>query len=77
MLTHESDVNYAHLDHRRCALPQYIPLCAAFSFLAVSVFLRLPILIKSLLIVFMGTIFALYIELSHISIFECFDDSIR
>lgn len=32
-------VNYAH---RKCALPQYISLSAAFSFLTVSIFLRYP-----------------------------------
>ncbi|XP_055914103.1 Ca(2+)/calmodulin-responsive adenylate cyclase isoform X1 [Eupeodes corollae] len=63
--------------HRKCSLPQYVSLSASFAFLSVSVFLRLPIIFKSLLIIIMGTIYALYIELSHINIFECYDNRVN
>lgn len=63
----------ANFEHRKCALPQYISLSAAFAFLSVSVFLRLPIFIKSTLVIVMTIVYALFIELSHIHIFECYD----
>ncbi|XP_016925277.2 Ca(2+)/calmodulin-responsive adenylate cyclase isoform X11 [Drosophila suzukii] len=63
--------------HRKCSLPQYVSLSAAFAFLSVSVFLRLPIIFKSLLVLGMGTIYALFIELSHQNIFECYDNRVN
>ncbi|GAB0099365.1 Adenylate cyclase [Sergentomyia squamirostris] len=60
--------------HRKCALPQYISLSAAFAFLSVSVFLRLPILIKSTVVILMTIVYALFIEVSHSHIFTCYDD---
>ncbi|KAM8718990.1 hypothetical protein ACLKA7_011655 [Drosophila subpalustris] len=63
--------------HRKCSLPQYVSLSAAFAFLSVSVFLRLPIIFKSLLVIGMGTIYALFIELSHQNIFECYDTIVK
>lgn len=63
----------ADFEHRKCSLPQYISLSAAFAFLSVSVFLRLPIFIKSTLVIIMTIGYALFIELSHIHIFECYD----
>ena len=44
-----------------------------FSYLAVSIFLRLPIAIKSLLLGAMGIVYILLIELSHAPVFECWD----
>lgn len=66
--------NYAH---RKCALPQYISLSAAFSFLTVSIFLRLPIMVKTFLIMLMGIMYCLFIELSHTNIFDCYDQRVE
>ena len=41
--------------------------------MAVSIFLRLPIAIKSLLLGAMGIVYILLIELSHAPVFECYD----
>lgn len=38
---------------------------------------RLPIIFKSLLVIGMGTIYALFIELSHQNIFECYDTIVK
>ncbi|XP_052862291.1 Ca(2+)/calmodulin-responsive adenylate cyclase [Anopheles cruzii] len=66
--------NYSH---RKCALPQYIALSAAYSFLTVSIFLRLPILIKTVLVTLMGLVYCLFIELSHANIFDCYDQRVE
>ncbi|XP_054088103.1 Ca(2+)/calmodulin-responsive adenylate cyclase isoform X9 [Zeugodacus cucurbitae] len=63
--------------HRKCSLPQYVSLSATFAFLSVSVFLRLPIIFKSFLILLMGTIYGLFIEMSHINIFDCYDSRVN
>jgi adenylate cyclase 1 len=59
--------------HRLCLLPHYILLSCMLSYLAVSIFLRLPIAIKSLLLGAMGTVYILLIELSHAPVFACWD----
>merc|ERR1719342_1077041 len=59
--------------HRWCPLPHYILLSCMLSYLAVAIFLRLPIAIKSLLLGAMGTVYILLIELSHAPVFECWD----
>ncbi|KAH8235519.1 hypothetical protein KR032_001805 [Drosophila birchii] len=69
--------SYPNDSHRKCSLPQYVSLSAAFAFLSVSVFLRLPIIFKSLLVLGMGTIYGLFIELSHQNIFECYDNRVN
>ncbi|XP_016981621.1 Ca(2+)/calmodulin-responsive adenylate cyclase isoform X11 [Drosophila rhopaloa] len=69
--------SYQNDSHRKCSLPQYVSLSAAFAFLSVSVFLRLPIIFKSLLVLGMGTIYGLFIELSHQNIFECYDNRVN
>ncbi|XP_055525526.1 Ca(2+)/calmodulin-responsive adenylate cyclase isoform X2 [Wyeomyia smithii] len=66
-----------HYAHRKCALPQYIALSAAFSFLTVSIFLRLPIMVKTFLVTLMGVMYCLFIELSHASIFDCYDQRVE
>ncbi|XP_057653494.1 Ca(2+)/calmodulin-responsive adenylate cyclase isoform X4 [Diorhabda carinulata] len=60
-------------DHRACPLPQYIVLSCALGYLAVAIFLRLPILLKASLLVVMSTVYILHIELSHIELFFCYD----
>jgi len=62
-----------HPGHRWCPLPHYILLSCMLSYLAVSIFLRLPIAIKSLLLGAMGIVYILLIELSHAPVFECWD----
>merc|ERR550532_5494 len=59
--------------HRWCPLPHYILLSCMLSYLAVAIFLRLPIAIKSLLLGAMGTVYILLIELSHAPVFACWD----
>ncbi|XP_054727054.1 Ca(2+)/calmodulin-responsive adenylate cyclase isoform X1 [Anastrepha obliqua] len=71
ILAHHSEA------HRKCSLPQYVSLSATFAFLSVSVFLRLPTIFKSLLILLMGTIYGLFIEMSHINIFNCYDSRVN
>ncbi|XP_043069040.1 Ca(2+)/calmodulin-responsive adenylate cyclase isoform X1 [Drosophila bipectinata] len=69
--------SYSNDSHRKCSLPQYVSLSAAFAFLSVSVFLRLPIIFKSLLVLGMGTIYGLFIEMSHQNIFKCYDNRVN
>ncbi|XP_041766991.1 Ca(2+)/calmodulin-responsive adenylate cyclase isoform X3 [Anopheles merus] len=71
---HQPLNNYSH---RKCALPQYIALSAAYSFLSVSIFLRLPILIKTVLVTLMALVYCLFIELSHANIFDCYDQRVE
>ncbi|KAH1009575.1 hypothetical protein HUJ04_001908 [Dendroctonus ponderosae] len=63
-------------DHRACPLPQYIVLSCALGYLAVAIFLRLPILLKASLLFVMSTIYVLLIELSHIDLFNCYDSRV-
>ncbi|XP_018562676.1 Ca(2+)/calmodulin-responsive adenylate cyclase isoform X3 [Anoplophora glabripennis] len=60
--------------HWECPLPHYIVLSCALGYLAVAIFLRLPILLKALLLLIMSTVYILLIELSHINLFRCYDD---
>jgi adenylate cyclase 1 len=59
--------------HRLCLLPHYILLSCMLSYLAVAIFLRLPIAIKSLLLGAMAVVYILLIELSHAPVFACWD----
>lgn len=63
--------------HRKCLLPQYISVTSAFSFLAISIFLRLPFLIKTLIVTLIGIIYVLFIELSHRDVFDCYDNRVN
>lgn len=42
-----------------------------------SFFLRLPFLIKTALVFLMGIVYSLYIQLSHIDIFTCYDERVN
>lgn len=64
-------------DHRACPLPQYIVLSCAVGYLAVALFLRLPILLKASLLIIMSTIYILLIELSHFDVFLCYDRRVK
>ncbi|VEN35344.1 unnamed protein product, partial [Callosobruchus maculatus] len=72
-----SNVTLDESDHRACPLPQYIVLSCALGYLAVAIFLRLPILLKASLLVIMSTVYVLLIELSHIELFTCYDSRVR
>ena len=61
--------------HRWCPLPQYAVLSCLLGFLTVAIFLRLPIMIKGLLLCAMGLVHILLIELSHKQIFDCFGEA--
>ncbi|XP_042877202.1 adenylate cyclase type 1-like isoform X5 [Penaeus japonicus] len=56
-----------------CPLPEYIPLSCIVGFMAVAVFLRLPVLVKTLLLVSMATVYSLLIFITHLRLFECYD----
>ncbi|XP_076330017.1 adenylate cyclase type 1-like [Tachypleus tridentatus] len=60
-------------DHRSCPLPQYIYISCCLTFFPVVVFLQLPILLKGVLLLPMATIFLLVIEMTHTSLFYCYD----
>lgn len=64
-------------DHRACPLPQYIIISCSLGYLAIAIFLRLPILIKCALLALMATIYILLIELSHINVFSCYDTRVQ
>ncbi len=59
--------------HRWCPLPHYAVLSCLIGFMTVAIFLRLPIMIKGLLLSAMALVHVLLIELSHKPIFTCFD----
>uniref|UniRef100_T1J6T7 adenylate cyclase n=1 Tax=Strigamia maritima TaxID=126957 RepID=T1J6T7_STRMM len=61
------------LHHRSCPLPQYIMLSCVISYLAISIFLRLPVVIKLILAVSMAIVYILVIVLLHIDLFLCYD----
>ncbi|PSN35319.1 hypothetical protein C0J52_24529, partial [Blattella germanica] len=67
------DTSIYYHDHRACPLPQYIILSCTLGYLAVAVFLRLPILVKGILLIIMATVYILLIELSHAALFHCYD----
>ncbi|XP_044734406.1 Ca(2+)/calmodulin-responsive adenylate cyclase isoform X3 [Chrysoperla carnea] len=64
-------------DHRACPLPQYIILSCSLGYMAVAIFLRLPIALKACLLVVMSIVYVLLIELSHLDLFNCYDQRVR
>ncbi|XP_022249893.1 Ca(2+)/calmodulin-responsive adenylate cyclase-like isoform X2 [Limulus polyphemus] len=60
-------------DHRSCPLPQYIYISCCLTFFPIVIFLRLSILLKGALLLPMAAIFLLVIEMTHTSIFDCYD----
>ena len=65
------------LNHRSCPLPQYIFLSCIMGFLVVAVFLRLPIIMKAILLLAMAAVYSLVIQLSHLELFDCYDKYVR
>ncbi|KAG8315768.1 Adenylate cyclase type 1 [Homalodisca vitripennis] len=74
---HPANITSATGDHRACPLPHYIVISCSLGYMAVAVFLRLPILIKCALLALMATVYILLIELSHINIFHCYDTRVQ
>lgn len=60
-------------DHRACPVPLYITLGCCLSMLAVAVFLRLPILVKGILLSIMTAGYMAVILAYHKEIFDCYD----
>ncbi|KAK8747822.1 hypothetical protein OTU49_016629 [Cherax quadricarinatus] len=56
-----------------CPLPEYIPLSCVVGFMATAVFLRLPVLVKTLLLVSMAVVYSLLIFITHLPLFTCYD----
>ncbi|XP_039747499.1 Ca(2+)/calmodulin-responsive adenylate cyclase-like isoform X2 [Pararge aegeria] len=60
-------------DHLACPIPLYITLGCCLSMLAVAVFLRLPILVKGILLAVMTTGYVAVILIYHKHLFDCYD----
>ncbi|KAJ2952681.1 hypothetical protein O0L34_g7021 [Tuta absoluta] len=60
-------------DHRACPIPLYITLGCCLSMLAVAVFLRLPILVKGILLAVMTAGYMAVIMAYHKDLFDCYD----
>ncbi|KAM3963136.1 LOW QUALITY PROTEIN: adenylate cyclase type 1 [Aphomia sociella] len=60
-------------DHRACPVPLYITLGCCLSMLAVAVFLRLPILVKGVLLAVMTAGYMAVIMAYHKDLFDCYD----
>lgn len=60
-------------DHLACPIPLYITLGCCLSMLTVAVFLRLPILVKGILLAVMTAGYVAVILGFHRDIFDCYD----
>ncbi|KAG6442680.1 hypothetical protein O3G_MSEX002453 [Manduca sexta] len=60
-------------EHRACPVPLYITLGCCLSMLAVAVFLRLPILVKGVLLSTMTAGYMAVILAYHKALFDCYD----
>ncbi|XP_077515230.1 adenylate cyclase type 1-like isoform X2 [Amblyomma americanum] len=63
----------AEWPHRVCPLPQYLVVCCLLTLLPASAFLRLPLLVKVLLLCPMAIAFLALVEISHAQVFHCYD----
>ncbi|CAH0720949.1 unnamed protein product, partial [Brenthis ino] len=68
-----SAVLWSSTDHRACPIPLYITLGCCLSMLAVAVFLRLPILVKGILLAVMTAGYVTVILAYHKHLFDCYD----
>uniref|UniRef100_A0A8D8X293 adenylate cyclase n=1 Tax=Cacopsylla melanoneura TaxID=428564 RepID=A0A8D8X293_9HEMI len=66
-----------NIDHRACPLPQYIILSCCLGYLVVALFLRLKIVIKLGLLLFMSVVYILLIQFSHRTLFTCYDNKVQ
>lgn len=60
-------------DHRSCPLPHYIVLSGVLGFLGVAIFLRLPAVIKAVILGLVGSVYLLLFHLTHRPIMDCYD----
>jgi adenylate cyclase 1 len=60
-------------DHRACPVPAYIPLGCCLTMLTVAVFLRLPILVKGILLAIITAGYMAVIMAYHRDLFDCYD----
>lgn len=60
-------------DHRACPVPLYIALGCCLSMLTVAAFLRLPILVKGILLALMTAGYIAVILAYHRNLFDCYD----
>ncbi|XP_054709450.1 Ca(2+)/calmodulin-responsive adenylate cyclase-like [Uloborus diversus] len=63
-------------DHYYCPLPQYIIISCILTFFSIVVFLRIPILVKSCLLLLITSVFIASIEFVQLQIFQCYDEHI-
>ncbi|XP_045785423.1 Ca(2+)/calmodulin-responsive adenylate cyclase isoform X4 [Maniola jurtina] len=64
---------WSSTDHLACPIPLYITLGCCVSMLAVAVFLRLPILVKGILLAVMTAGYVAVILIYHKHLFDCYD----
>ena len=65
------------VDHRSCPLPHYIILSGVLGFLGVAIFLRLPAVVKALVLSLVTTVYMLLFHLTHHrSVLDCYDDRV-
>ncbi|XP_037869351.1 Ca(2+)/calmodulin-responsive adenylate cyclase isoform X3 [Bombyx mori] len=64
---------WSSADHRACPVPLYVTLGCCLSMLAVAGFLRLPILIKGILLYVMTAGYMVVILAYHKDLFDCYD----
>ncbi|KAB7507478.1 hypothetical protein Anas_07500, partial [Armadillidium nasatum] len=57
-----------------CPLPEYIPLSCVLGFLAVAIFLKLPFLVKAVLLTAHASVYAFLIFYTQKNLFTCFDE---
>ncbi|XP_028177775.1 Ca(2+)/calmodulin-responsive adenylate cyclase-like isoform X3 [Ostrinia furnacalis] len=60
-------------DHRACPIPLYITLGCCLTMLTVAVFLRLPILVKGVLLALITATYMTVIMAYHKDLFDCYD----
>lgn len=70
---HVAAALWSSTDHRACPIPLYITLGCCISMLAVAVFLRLPILVKGILLAVMTAGYVTVILTYHKHLFDCYD----
>lgn len=69
----DSGIDGASGAHRWCPLPQYVSVSCTLSLVCVAVYLRLPVLIKSLLLSAMAVVYLLFVFVSHVQLFDCYN----
>ncbi|XP_045030921.1 Ca(2+)/calmodulin-responsive adenylate cyclase isoform X1 [Daphnia magna] len=61
------------VDHRSCPLPHYIILSGVLGFLGVAIFLRLPAVVKGVVLILVTSVYLLLFHLTHRPILDCYD----